>query len=162
VSQASKTNQVRPIDRLKLVALKPYLLVMSILFALGLAGCGPSFGKVEPIPEIKVVTKIEDKPLAKMPDYCMAEKHERYKGIVKVPGNKTPASSQPHALQSNKRRMASNLSLAHTCECWIARNGKNKDDMDRLKGKCPETSPGGQNVTDQSTPAPTTAGPARP
>jgi hypothetical protein len=132
---------------------KTFLAGMTILVSLGLAGCVSMFS-VPPTPKIETVFKTVRLPLDKAPDYCGTEKHEPFKLVKKIAGNKTPQSEQSHALQSNKRRMVSNLTLVHECRCWIARAGANPVDLEWAKTSCsPAAAPSAAGTEQQATKA---------
>ena len=86
--------------------------------------------------EVKVVATTVERPRPAMPITCHADKREKFKAVAKKAGDQTEAAALAHALQSNKSRLARNELAARDCECFVASEAKNADDLKRLEGQC--------------------------
>jgi hypothetical protein len=94
-----------------------------------LCGCGQT-------KQIEVLPITVERPRPPMPAQCYKDGLEAFKPVAKTAGDKTPSEATLQALQSNKRRMASNADRAGLCECFIALETKNESDLARLAGRC--------------------------
>lgn len=107
------------------------IVIAAAVCAVALAGC-------ETTKQIETVAVAAEKAKPPMPAACRSDTHDKFKQVAKAKTkDTTEMAALGHALQSNKSRMSKNLDRTIECECAIAKESGNPDDIKRLEGKCP-------------------------
>jgi hypothetical protein len=105
--------------------------LLTAVIAIALGGC-------ETTKQVEVVATEAERAKPPMPAACRADGHDAFKPVPKAKGkDATESTALGHTLQSNKSRMTKNIGRTIECECALAKESGNPDDLKRLAGRCP-------------------------